>query len=132
MPAFGEPHPSAASWSTLAAMARAPRALLLALSLVVIAATPIVGVRPASAQTSVTPGTHRGVVRLIDTGRSELELETGGRVRRARYAPLTLVTIDGMPGAVTDLRPGMQVTVRYRMSESGRESTDLVAIEAHR
>jgi hypothetical protein len=66
----------------------------------------------------------------IDLARSVIVLRVGRRERTAHFTPLTRVRVAGMLGAVTDLRPGMHVTVHFAASESGRESTTLVSIDA--
>lgn len=79
---------------------------------------------------AVSPPRDRGDIVSIDVARRILVLRIGRRERRARFTQLTRVTINGSPGAVTDLRPGMQVTARFAASETGRESDMLVAIDA--
>ncbi len=76
------------------------------------------------------PAGERADIVSIDLGRSVIVLRIGRRERSARFTALTRVRVAGMLGAVTDLRPGMHVTVHFAASESGRESTTLVSIDA--
>lgn len=78
------------------------------------------------------PAGHvRARLGIVDLANSTLVLTIAGRERRARFTPLTRVTLRGLPGAVTDLRPGMDLVVQFAASEGGREGTLLVAIDAH-
>lgn len=86
---------------------------------------------PAAAD-AVAPGTVEGTIASIDTGRSVLALTVGGRERRARFGPLTVVRLGGLPGAITDLRPGMRVVVRFAPSASGGEAAMLLSVDAWR
>jgi hypothetical protein len=79
---------------------------------------------------ALPPPGPSGEVVSVDLAGSVIVLRLGRRERRARFTRLTRVRIRGMPGAVTDLRPGMRVTVRFAASESGRESDTLVSIDA--
>ncbi|GAB4194828.1 MAG: hypothetical protein OHK0013_00440 [Sandaracinaceae bacterium] len=86
---------------------------------------------PAAAD-ALPPAMQEGTIVSIDTAQSVIVIATGARQRRARFGPLTTVRIGGLPGTVTDLRPGMRVAVRFASSESGREGTMLVSIDAFR
>ncbi len=79
---------------------------------------------------AVAPGTEAGEIVSIDQAASVIVLRIGGRERRARFGPLTRVRVGPMLAAVTDLRPGMRVVVRFASSETGRESAMLVSIDA--
>ncbi len=79
------------------------------------------------------PAGERVQIVSIDTAASVIVVRTGGargRERPARYSGLTRIRVGGMLAAITDLRPGMQVTVRFAATESGREGTMLVSIDA--
>jgi hypothetical protein len=76
------------------------------------------------------PGRESGSIVSIDTAQSVIVLRLGRRERRARFTSLTRVRLGGAAAAVTDLRPGMLVTVRFAASETGREGTTLVSIDA--
>jgi hypothetical protein len=76
------------------------------------------------------PAGESGSIVSIDLARSVIVLRLGRRERTARFTPLTRVRIGASAAAVTDLRPGMLVTVRFAASETGREGTTLVAIDA--
>lgn len=78
---------------------------------------------------AIPPDTEAANIVSIDQAASVIVLQMGRRERRARYSQLTRVTIGGMLGAVTDLRPGMRVIVRFAASETGREGTMLVSID---
>lgn len=91
---------------------------------------PVVMGRPRSARAdALAPGTEGGEVVSIDMASSVIVLRIGRRERRARFGPLTRVRVNGMPAAVTDLRPGMRVIVRFAASETGRESAMLVSVD---
>lgn len=74
-------------------------------------------------------GTAADIV-SIDVAHGVIVLRIGRRDRQARFDRLTRVRVHGMLGAVTDLRPGMHVTVRFAASETGRERATLVSIDA--
>jgi hypothetical protein len=93
----------------------------------VFAASPV----PAAAD-ALPPAMQEGTIVSIDTAQSVIVLAFGTRQRRARFSPLTTVRVGGLPGAVTDLRPGMRVVVRFASSETGREGAMLVSIDAFR
>jgi hypothetical protein len=110
---------------------RALRSLVLGLLLAVVPPSATLLPAPAVAD-ALPPAMQEGTIVSIDTAQSVIVLRMGSRERRARFGPLTTVRLGGLPGAVTDLRPGMRVAVRFASSESGREGTMLVSIDAFR
>jgi len=78
---------------------------------------------------AVSPDTAAADIVSIDVAGSVIVLQMGRRERRARFTPLTRVTVGGAMAAVSDLRPGMRVIVRFASSETGREGTTLVSID---
>lgn len=78
---------------------------------------------------AVPPDTEAADIVSIDVAGSVIVLQMGRRERRARFTQLTRVTVGGAMAAVSDLRPGMRVIVRFASSETGREGTTLVSID---
>lgn len=66
----------------------------------------------------------------IDTSAEVIVFRIAGRERRGRYDRFTRVRVRRAPGAITDLRPGMRVRVRFATLEGGRRSSRLVSIDA--
>ena len=109
---------------------RMRRRSLLVLSGSLLVPVPLVMGGPRSARAdALAPGTEAGEIVSIDTAASVIVLRIGRRERRARFGPLTRVRVNAMPAAVTDLRPGMRVIVRFAASETGRESAMLVSVD---
>ncbi len=106
------------------------RPTLLALAL--LAAAPATLAASPAAADAVDPSAASGTIVSIDTAQNVLVLSLEGHERRARFSPMTRVRVAGMPGAITDLRPGMRVVVHFAASATGREGTMLVAIDAWR
>jgi hypothetical protein len=78
---------------------------------------------------AIPPDTEAADIVSIDMAGSVIVLRLGRRERRARFTQLTRVTVGGAMAAVSDLRPGMRVIVRFAASETGREGTTLVSID---
>jgi hypothetical protein len=108
------------------------RSFGLAAALALAALTPAAWPAGRASADAVAPGTVEGTIASIDTGRSVIVITVGARERRARFGPLTVVRLGGLPGAVTDLRPGMRVVVRFAPSASGGEAAMLLSIDAWR
>ncbi|MBN8610928.1 MAG: hypothetical protein J0L92_10110 [Deltaproteobacteria bacterium] len=98
-----------------------------ALSLIGLAASCFVSTRALA--DAIPPDTGAADIVSIDVAGSVIVLRMGRRERRARFTQLTRVTVGGAMAAVSDLRPGMRVVVRFAASETGRESTTLVSID---
>ncbi|MDQ3031799.1 MAG: hypothetical protein M3Y87_05230 [Myxococcota bacterium] len=85
-----------------------------------------------SAQDRPPQDVAAGTIEQVDTARSSLVVRTSaGDTRTAQITPLTRVTIDGMPGEVSDLRPGQRVEVRFAVTRSGAARPELVRIDVH-
>ena len=65
----------------------------------------------------------------IDTARHTIVIRTGERTRTARLAPQTVITIDGFPGDVRDLRPGQRATVQLAVTQGGAAREDAVRVD---
>jgi len=98
----------------------------LSLSLLLVALAPT---RSGRAD-ALAPGTGNAETVSIGQAASVIVLRIGSCERRARFGPLTRIRVGPMQAAVTDLRPGMRVVVRFASSETGRESAMLVSIDA--
>lgn len=74
-------------------------------------------------------GSLEGTIEQVDTARSTLVIRAGETTRTARLSPQTLITIDGFPGDVRDLRPGQRATVQLAVTRGGATREDAVRVD---
>ncbi len=84
---------------------------------------------PAGAQRASAPSVVSGTIEQINTAQSSLVVRSGGATRAGRITPQTVISIDGMPGDVRDLRPGQSVSAHFAVTSSGAARAELVRVE---
>ncbi|AKF06790.1 hypothetical protein [Sandaracinus amylolyticus] len=73
--------------------------------------------------------TVTGTIERIDTAQNAIVIRAASGERTGRLSPQTLITIDGFPGDVRDLRPGQQVSAQFALTRGGATRSDVVRID---
>lgn len=83
----------------------------------------------AVAQRTAAAAVVSGTIDQINTAQSSLVVRAAGGTRAGRLTPQTVISIDGMPGDVRDLRPGQSVSAHFAVTSAGAARADLVRVE---